>query len=70
MALLYNLQDHGPENADEFMRVKNLPLDTHPDKLLYVYDKTSVMRKYECPRVFLDDGTKDPRYQLSLVVPY
>jgi serine/threonine protein phosphatase PrpC len=54
--------DHGPENADEFIRVKNLPSDTHPEKLLYVYDKTNVFRKYECPRVFLDDGSKDPRF--------
>jgi len=48
--------DHGPENADEFMRVKKLNL---PIKLLFVYDKTSVMRKYECPAVFCEDGRRE-----------
>jgi len=31
-------------------------------KLLFVYDKTSVFRKYECPPVFLDNGKKDPKF--------
>jgi len=50
-------QDHGPENADEYWRVQR---GDHSERLLYVYDKANVFRKYECPRVFLDDGTKDP----------
>jgi hypothetical protein len=54
--------DHGPENSDEFARVHALPASTHPQKLLFVYDKTNVFRKYECPAVFLDDGTKDQTY--------
>lgn len=53
-------EDHGPENQTEFLRVKDLPENLHPEKLLYVYDKANVFRKYECPRVFLEDGTKDP----------
>jgi hypothetical protein len=40
--------------------VQKLPADEYPHKLLYVYDKTNVFRKYECPLVFLENGTKDP----------
>ena len=54
--------DHGPENDDEFERVHSLPNQTHPLKLLFVYDKTTVFRKYECPLVFSEDGTKDNAY--------
>ncbi len=38
------------------------PADAYPTKLLFVYDKTNVFRKYECPCVFLPDGTKDQQY--------
>jgi len=38
------------------------PVDPYPTKLLFVYDKTNVFRKYECPSVFLPDGTKDQLY--------
>jgi len=51
--------DHGPENQDEFMRVKNMDIE---NRLLFVYDKANVFRKYECPQVFLEDGTKDQAY--------
>jgi len=55
--------DHSPDNADEYLRIKNLPItDTHPAKLLFVYDQANKCRKFECPIVFLDDGTKDPKY--------
>jgi len=54
--------DHGPESKEEYMRVKQLDTAAYPHKLLYVYDKTSVFRKYECPLVFLDDGNKDPTF--------
>ena len=27
-----------------------------------MYDKANVYRKYECPRVFLDSGEKDPKF--------
>ena len=39
-----------------------MPTDKYPTKLLFVYDKANVCRKYECPLVFLDDGTKDPKF--------
>lgn len=54
--------DHGPENHDEFNRFKALPETDFPIKLMFVYDKVNVQRKYDCPRVFNDDGTKDPSY--------
>ena len=57
--------DHGPENQDEWVRI-NSPASPesaqYPTKLLFVYDKTNVFRKYECPSVFLPDGTKDQQY--------
>jgi serine/threonine protein phosphatase PrpC len=59
--------DHGPENPDEFIRVQSLDSSAHPLKLLFVYDKTNVFRKYECPCVFRDDGTKD---QLFVANPW
>ena len=55
--------DHGPENADEWGRVNASAESTQFEtKLLFVYDKTNVFRKYECPCVFLPDGTKDQQY--------
>ncbi|ETO22567.1 hypothetical protein RFI_14627 [Reticulomyxa filosa] len=30
--------------------------------LLFVYDQANMTRKYDCPLVFLEDGTKDPKY--------
>lgn len=56
--------DHGPENQDEWVRVNVSAEESHryTTKLLFVYDKTHVFRKYECPCVFLPDGTKDQAY--------
>lgn len=54
--------DHGPENQDEWNRINALPKKDYPHKLLFVYDKTTVLRKYECPLVFLSDGSKDQKY--------
>lgn len=54
--------DHGPDSVEEYMRIKNLPLSEYPKKLLFIYDKAAVYRKYECPLVFREDGTKDPVY--------
>jgi serine/threonine protein phosphatase PrpC len=54
--------DHSPDNADEFLRIKNLSTDKYPTKLLFVYDQANTCRKFECPIVFLEDGTKDPKY--------
>jgi hypothetical protein len=42
--------------------VRALPRDAYPEKLLFVYDKTNVFRKYECPPVFTDDGAKDQTF--------
>lgn len=52
--------DHGPESQAEWRRVHNDK--TLKDKLLFVYDKTNVYRKYELPRVFGADGIKDQRF--------
>lgn len=56
--------DHGPENQDEWARINTSAAEAHlyPTKLLFVYDKTNVFRKYECPCVFLPDGSKDQQY--------
>jgi serine/threonine protein phosphatase PrpC len=58
--------DHGPENQDEWQRVNRASSDPsspcYDTKLLFVYDKTNVFRKYECPCVFQPDGTKDQQY--------
>jgi len=54
--------DHSPDNADEYLRIKRLPTDQYPTKLLFVYDKANTCRKFECPIVFCEDGTKDPKY--------
>merc|ERR1712039_305820 len=60
---MHLLIDHGPDSASEFMRIKKLPESEFPNKLLFVYDKAQlVARKYECPKVFLSNGTKDPEY--------
>lgn len=48
--------DHGPEASEEFMRIKQMNIST---RLLLVYDKTTVMRKFECPTVFNEDGKRD-----------
>lgn len=54
--------DHSPDNASEYLRIKRLPTDAYPTKLLFVYDKANTCRKFECPIVFCEDGTKDPKY--------
>lgn len=56
--------DHGPENQDEWVRVNTSAEEAHryQTKLMFVYDKTNVFRKYECPCVFNHDGTKDQQY--------
>lgn len=56
------MQDHGPDSGDEFRRIDSLSPTEFPLKLLFVYDKANVFRKYECPLVFLEDGTKDPKF--------
>ena len=59
---MFLAQDHSPDNADEYLRIKHLPTDQYPTKLLFVYDQANTCRKFECPIVFLEDGTKDPKY--------
>ena len=55
--------DHGPENPDEYQRIAALPASLHPLKLLFVYDKTNQLRKYDCPLVFLPQSQqRDPVY--------
>ena len=55
--------DHGPENPDEYARIASLPSSLHPLKLLFVYDKTNQLRKYDCPLVFLPStAQRDPVY--------
>lgn len=56
------VQDHGPDSGEEFRRIEKLSCQDYPIKLLFVYDKADVLRKYECPLVFLEDGTKDPKF--------
>ena len=58
-------QDHGPESPEEYKRVQQLPMEEFPQKLLFVYDKVDVLRKYECPQVFLESGEKDPKFVKS-----
>jgi len=55
-------EDHGPDSAVEYKRIQSLDEKAHPRKLIFVYDKAKCYKKYECPRVFLPDGTKDPKY--------
>ena len=52
--------DHGPENPDEYARVCQLPTSQNPLKLLFVYDKTNQLRKYDCPLVFLPPSPSSP----------
>jgi len=58
--------DHGPESSKEWERIDKLPKSDYPDKLLFVYDMNNTYRKYECPKVFLENGpqrgSKDPEY--------
>lgn len=54
--------DHGPENPDEWRRVNQDDSHLYDNKLLFVYDKTSVVRKYDCPQVFLPSGRKDMKF--------
>lgn len=54
--------DHGPESQDEWKRVQSLNATEYPVKLMFVYDKSNVYRKYECPLVFLADGSRDQTY--------
>ena len=55
-------QDHGPDSDTEWRRIHELDAQQYPNKLLFVYDKNNVFKKYTCPRVFRADGVKDPVY--------
>jgi len=50
--------DHGPDSIDEFNRIKALNLKTN---LIFVYDKQG-LKKHECPKVFDENGVKNPEY--------
>jgi len=62
MSFEFLTQDHGPDNELEFKRVQQLDEKAYPRKLIFVYDKAKCYKKFECPRVFLPNGTKDPKY--------
>jgi serine/threonine protein phosphatase PrpC len=51
--------DHGPESESEYARVQDMNLQK---SLLFVYDKTNVFRKYECPAIFKPNGVKDEKF--------
>mmetsp|Transcript_12156 Transcript_12156/g.18144 ORF Transcript_12156/g.18144 Transcript_12156/m.18144 type:complete len:368 (+) Transcript_12156:77-1180(+) len=55
-------EDHGPDSEQEYKRVQSLDEKAYPEKLIFVYDKAKCYKKYECPRVFLSSGKKDPKY--------
>lgn len=50
--------DHGPDSVDEFNRIQSLNL---PISLIFVYDKQG-LKKHKCPRVFDENGIKNPDY--------
>jgi len=58
--------DHGPDSAKEWARIDKLDEKEYPHKLLFIYDKSAIYRKYECPKVFIEygsnAGSKDPKY--------
>ncbi|ETO27612.1 hypothetical protein RFI_09521 [Reticulomyxa filosa] len=54
--------DHSPDSRSEYLRIKELESKDYPQKLLFVYDQDNAHCKYECPLVFLENGTKDPKY--------
>jgi len=58
--------DHGPDSAKEWGRINKLDDKEYPHKLLFIYDKSTIYRKYECPKVFIEygpnAGSKDPKY--------
>ncbi|GAB5367744.1 hypothetical protein AAMO2058_001257400 [Amorphochlora amoebiformis] len=58
----YLSEDHGPDNLQEYKRVQQLDEKEYPEKLIFVYDKAKCYKKYECPKVFLPNGTKDSKY--------
>jgi len=58
-------EEHAPDNPEEYKRIQSLSEDTYPQKLLFVYDQLSFPKKYECARVFLENGEKDPRFTKS-----
>ena len=55
MCVLFVDKDHGPLNQDEYKRIQDIPDE---GKLLLVYDKTSVFRKYECPPIYEKTGSR------------
>jgi serine/threonine protein phosphatase PrpC len=57
--------DHGPDSEREYLRIKNLPREQYPIKLLFVYDIVGEKNKYDCPLVFLRHGAKDSKYLIN-----
>lgn len=52
-------EDHAPENKAEFIRISELPDSEYQCKLLLVYEKLCVPRRYEHPLVW----PKDPKLE-------
>ena len=55
-------KDHSPDEEEEWKRIKDLDEKIYPEKLLCVYDKSNVYRKFQCPLVFDTSGVKVPIY--------
>lgn len=55
MRVLFLDKEHGPLNQGEHKRIQDIPDE---GKLLLVYDKTSVFRKYECPPIYEKTGSR------------
>jgi serine/threonine protein phosphatase PrpC len=50
-------------NHEEFLRIRDLPSEQYPTKLMFVYDVIKIQRKYECPLIFNEAGEKDEKYK-------
>ena len=48
-------EDHAPENEKEYNRIQELSPDEYPQKLLFVFNKPSEIRRYIMPPVFPTD---------------
>lgn len=55
-------EDHAPENEKEYKRIQELSPDEYPQKMLFVFDKLTEMKRYLMPPVFPTDPKlqKDP----------
>lgn len=54
--------DHSPDDESEWKRINDLDETQYPTKLLCVYDKTKIYKKFLCPLIFDANGVKNPFY--------